>query len=146
MTQTTSVLQNTLSRVLTSAEFRSIVDQINLGSRVISISGLVIGAARALVLAALQRETGRPFALVAQANRDLEAWERDVRFWYCALHGLSNCEETVLILPSSESDPYAGASPHAETLEQRALTLWRLARQKQDFVLLTSRALAMRTL
>ena len=128
MTPTTSVLQNILSRVLTSAEFRSIVDQINLGSRVISISGLVIGAARALVLAALQRETGRPFALVVQANRDLEAWERDVRFWYCALHGWSNCDETVLILPSSESDPYAGASPHAETLEQRALTLWRLAR------------------
>jgi transcription-repair coupling factor (superfamily II helicase) len=146
MTPTTSALQNTLSRVLTSAEFRSIVDQINRGSRVISISGLVIGAARALVLAALQHEAGRPFALVVQANRDLEAWERDVRFWYCALHGLSNCDETVLILPSSESDPYAGASPHAETLEQRALALWRLARQKQDFVLLTSRALARRTI
>ena len=45
----------------------------------------------------------------------------------------------------SESDPYAGASPHPETLEQRALTLWRLARAPQDFVLLTTRALARRT-
>jgi transcription-repair coupling factor (superfamily II helicase) len=75
----------------------------------------------------------------------LEDWERDVRFWYCAFRGLPECEETVLTLPSSESDPYAGASPHAETLERRALTLWRLAREKRDFVLVTARALARRT-
>jgi transcription-repair coupling factor (superfamily II helicase) len=112
---------------------------------VISISGLVIGAARAFALAALQRESGKSFALAVQANRDLEAWERDVRFWYCALRGLSDCDETVLSLPSSESDPYAGASPHADTLERRALTLWRLAREKRDFVLLTARAMARRT-
>src|SRR5262249_7486679 len=49
------------------------------------------------------------------------------------------------VLPSSESDPYAGGSPHTETLERRALALWRLARRKQDFLLLTSRALARRT-
>ena len=51
----------------------------------------------------------------------------------------------MLILPASESDPYAGSSPHPETLEQRALTLWRLANHSQDFVLLTARALARRT-
>src|SRR4030095_13388580 len=42
------------------------------------------------------------------------------------------------------SDPYAGGSPHAETLERRALALWRLAQNKPDFALLTSRALAPR--
>jgi len=50
-----------------------------------------------------------------------------------------------MILPASESDPYAGSSPHPETLELRALTLWRLARHSRDFVLLTGRALARRT-
>ena len=50
------------------------------------------------------------------------------------------------MLPSSESDPYAGGSPHAETLERRALALWRLARTQTDFVLLTSRAMARRTI
>src|SRR6185503_15070111 len=64
------------------------------------------------------------------------------------------------VLPASESDPYAGGSPHAETLERRALALWRLARNQQSgtgasamkdharathFALLTSRALARRT-
>src|SRR5205823_12183193 len=101
--------------------------------------------ARALVLAALQRETGKQFALVVPAQRDLENWERDVSFWYCALRGTKESGEAIAVLPASESDPYAGGSPHAETLERRALALWRLAHHSQDFVLLTSRALARRT-
>ena len=129
-----------------SAEFRSVLDQIRRGARVISISGLVVGPARALALAALQRETGKQFALVVPAQRDLENWERDISFWYCALRGAPECKDTVAVLPSSESDPYAGGSPHAETLEQRALALWRLARTHPDFVLLTSRAMARRTI
>lgn len=144
--QSTSVLQNLLRRVTETDEYARLVAELRRGTRVISISGLTANPARALVLSALQKEVGKCFAIVTQANRDLEAWERDVRFWYCALRGVSECDETVLTLPSSESDPYAGASPHAETLEQRALTLWRLARSEQDFVLLTARALARRTL
>ncbi|HEX6189515.1 MAG TPA: transcription-repair coupling factor [Pyrinomonadaceae bacterium] len=122
------------------------LDQVRRGTRVISISGLVAAPARALALAALQRETGKQFALVVPAQRDLENWERDISFWYCALRGASECNDTVAVLPSSESDPYAGGSPHAETLEQRALALWRLARTHPDFVLLTSRAMARRTI
>ena len=141
----TNPLQDALRRVTGTSEFKRAVDEINRGARVISLSGLVAGSARALALAALQRETGKLFAVVTQSNRDLEPWEGDLRFWYCALAGKKSCENEVVILPSSESDPYAGASPHPDTLERRALTLWRLARHAQDFVLLTARALARRT-
>jgi transcription-repair coupling factor (superfamily II helicase) len=141
-----SVLQGVLRRVTEGEEYARLLAELRGGARVISLSGLAAEPARALVLAALQRASGKCFAVVTQANRDLEGWERDVRFWYCALRGVVGCDETVLTLPSSESDPYAGASPHAETLEQRALTLWRLAQASQDFVLLTARALARRTL
>jgi transcription-repair coupling factor (superfamily II helicase) len=141
-----SVLQGVLRRVMESEEYARLLAELRGGARVVSVSGLTAEPARALVLAALQHATGKCFAVVTQANRDLEAWERDVRFWYCALRGVAACDETVLTLPSSESDPYAGASPHPETLEQRALTLWRLAQREQDFVLLTARALARRTL
>src|SRR6266498_888797 len=143
--QTTNVLQSTLRRIIETPEFRDAVAEIARGARVVSISGLVAGSARALALAALQRETGKRFAVVTQSNRDLEPWESDLRFWYCALAGKSNCENEVLILPSSESDPYAGSSPHPDTLERRALTLWRLAHHNQDFVMITARALARRT-
>src|SRR2546430_14053167 len=94
-TTTTSILQTTLATVIDSAEFRSVLDQITRGARVISISGLVAAPARALALAALQRETGKQFALVVPAQRDLESWERDVSFWYCTLRGVDECEETV---------------------------------------------------
>jgi transcription-repair coupling factor (superfamily II helicase) len=143
--ESVSAVQGVLRRVTAGEDYARLLEEIRGGARVISVSGLAAGPARALVVAALQREAGKPFAVVTQANRDLEAWERDVRFWYCALRGRSECEETVLLLPSSESDPYAGASPHAETLERRALTLWRLAQGAGDFVLLTARALARRT-
>jgi transcription-repair coupling factor (superfamily II helicase) len=141
----TSPIQNALRRVAETAEFKRAVDEIKRGSRVISISGLVAGSARALALAALQRETGKLFAVVTQSNRDLEPWEGDLRFWYCALAGKRSCANELLVLPSSESDPYAGSSPHPDTLERRALTLWRLANHSQDFVLLTARALSRRT-
>jgi transcription-repair coupling factor (superfamily II helicase) len=159
---TVPVLEGALKSITLSDEFRRVLDQINRGARVISISGLVAAPARALALAALQQQSRKQFALVLPAQRDLENWERDISFWYCALRGASECGEAVAVLPASESDPYAGGSPHAETLERRALALWRLARNRirgpgvapmnhpQDtratsFVLLTSRALARRT-
>ncbi len=129
--ETPSTLQTTLNRVIDSAECRRVIDEINRGARVLSISGLVAGPAKALVLAALQRECGKQFAVVTQAQRDLESWERDLSFWYCALHGVAEYEGAIAVLPASETDPYAGASPHAETLEKRALALWRLARRRQ---------------
>jgi transcription-repair coupling factor (superfamily II helicase) len=139
------VLNPTLESVTDSDEFRRVLDRVNRGAQVISISGLVAAPARALALAALQLKSKKKFALVVPAQRDLENWERDISFWYCALRGVSECGEAVAVLPASESDPYAGGSPHAETLERRALALWRLAHGLQDFVLLTSRALARRT-
>jgi transcription-repair coupling factor (superfamily II helicase) len=159
-----SILQSVLHTVIDSDEFRRVLDEIKRGARVVSISGLVAAPGRALVLAALQHETGKQFALVVPAQRDLENWERDISFWYCALRGVTDCEDAVTVLPASESDPYAGGSPHAETLEKRALALWHLARglqvvtggppvkspaqnpQATQFLLLTSRALARRTL
>src|SRR5258707_5933106 len=141
VTKTTSVLQSALQTVSDSSEFRRVLEEVKRGARVVSISGLVAAPARALALAALQRETGKQFAVVVTAQRDLEDWERDLSFWYCALRGLADGKDAVTVLPASESDPYAGGSPHAETLERRALALWRLARRKKesatgDFVLL----------
>jgi len=147
-----SAVEGALRRVLEGGELRRLVAEVRGGARVVSVSGLTSGAARALVLAALQRETGLRLAIVVQASRDLEQWERDLCFWSEALRHRgadegehAGAKASVLTLPASEGDPYAGASPHAETLERRALTLWRLAQGQGSFVLLTARALARRT-
>src|SRR3982750_3856905 len=103
--QSTTMLQSVLRRVREAEQYARLLAEVRNGARVISLSGLAAGApARALVLAALQHEVGKSFAVVMQANRDLEASERDVRFWYCAVRGVNDCDETVLMLPSSESD------------------------------------------
>ncbi|HYE16358.1 MAG TPA: CarD family transcriptional regulator, partial [Pyrinomonadaceae bacterium] len=142
------VLRRVLGRVTGGAEFRRLAAEVAGGARVVSVAGLTSSSARALVLAALQRETGRRFAVVVEANRDTEGWERDLSFWCSALgQGSGAAAEcgAVLTLPASEGDPYAGASPHAETLERRALTMWHLSQGRGDFVLLTGRALVRRT-
>ena len=143
------VLQGVLRRVVESAEFAQLAAEVKGGARVISVSGLTSGSARALALAALQRETGKRLAVVLEANLDLEVWERDLSFWSAALRhgGDTDADEgAVLTLPASEGDPYAGASPHAEILERRALALWHLARGEGKFVLLSARALVRRTI
>jgi transcription-repair coupling factor (superfamily II helicase) len=148
-----SAIEGLVRRVAEGAELRRLAEEVRGGARVVSVGGLTSVAARALALALLRRETGRRLAVVAQATRDLEAWGRDLSFWDDALGGgrdgagRDDAEPggAVLALPASESDPYAGSSPHAETLERRALSLWRLARGGGRFVLLTARALARRT-
>ncbi|HKC62907.1 MAG TPA: hypothetical protein VKB86_04685, partial [Pyrinomonadaceae bacterium] len=85
--QSTNILQGVLRRVRESEEYVRLLAEVRGGARVVSVSGLAANPARALVLAALQQEVGRCFAVVTQANRDLEVLERDVRFWYCALRG-----------------------------------------------------------
>src|SRR6185369_10621362 len=134
-----------MNQITETREYQKLLAELRSNARVISIGGLVAGAARALAVAALQRETGKTFAVVAQSTRDLESWERDLGFWYSALSGNDNAEDEILVLPASETDPYAGTSPHAQTLERRALALWRLQQRRSSFVLLTARALARKT-
>ena len=89
-------------------EYQQLLAELRANARVISISGLVAGSARALAVAALQRETGKTFAIVSQATRDLEPWEEDLRFWYCALAGketagrpVIHCHPSALLLKQS---------------------------------------------
>src|SRR5207253_11411920 len=124
-TEASSILQATLTSVIASDEFCRVLDQTNRGARVISISGLVAGPARALVLAALQHQAAKHFVLVVPTQRDLENWERDIGFWYCALRGVNVCGDAVTVVPASAGDPYAGVAPYAEMLERLALALGR---------------------
>ena len=138
------------SRVSETTEFQNLRDEINGGSRIVSLAGLTSGAAKALIVNALQAATNKTLVVVAETNRDLEAWNDDVCFWSSKLDTKDRRPKTkdrILILPSSDADVYAGVSPHAETLERRALTLWRLLTPADapKILLLTARALIART-
>ena len=61
--QSGTAVQITLQRVKESTEYQQALAQLQRGARVISISGLVADSARALAVAALQRETGKTLPL-----------------------------------------------------------------------------------
>src|SRR5262249_8827140 len=98
----------------------------------IIVSGLG-GSARALFLAALEKRTGRQVVFLTRSNREIEDIQPDVEFFYAALNGSfpeQIDQSPVVAIPSSDSDPYDGASPHPDVLEQRALALYRAARAR----------------
>jgi len=139
------MIQQTLRQVTETHQYQKLLAELRSNARIISIGGLVAGSARALAVAALQRDTGKTFAVVSQSTRDLEPWERDLHFWCSTLSGKESSDNEILVLPASETDPYAGVSPHAQTLERRALAFWQLQQRSPSFVLLTARALARKT-
>ncbi|HEU4386847.1 MAG TPA: transcription-repair coupling factor [Blastocatellia bacterium] len=134
-------------RLFQSDEIRTLASLLDSGSRAVVLSGLA-GSARGLVVTALASRLKRLLVFVTSSNRAVEEFQSDLSFFHSA--GSPGPNSEILVLPAPESDPYDGTSPHAEVLEQRALTLYRLA-SLRDFthtrgVVLTSlRALAQRT-
>src|SRR5438067_2815915 len=116
-------------------------DEIVRGTRVVSISGLTSIAAKALVLTRLQADTGKTFVVVSDSNPEMEAWTCDLEFFQSKVE---NQKSKIISLPSFETDPYSGTSPHAETQERRALTLWYLTNEQPDFLVLPARSLISR--
>ena len=127
-------------------EIRRIANEIARGSRVVSISGLTSIAAKAYVLTNLRSTIAKTFVVVTASNTDLDAFECDLKFWNDELRNNDSSFHAIISLPSFETDIYSGASPHAETQERRALTLWQLTQEKADFLVMTARSLAARTL
>ena len=123
-------------------EFDKVKGEIEKGTRVISLSGLTSVAAKACLLTKLQAETRKNFAVVTESNAELETWQADLEFFQS---DSQSPKSQIVSLPSFETDPYSGVSPHAETQERRALALWQLQHAKSDLVVLSARSLIQRT-
>ena len=129
-------------------EFERLREAVKIGTRIISLNGLPSIASRAFILAKLQAETSKTFVIVADSNKELENWECDLEFFNSSfkIPDSNSKKSGILSLPSMESDIYAGVSPHAETLEKRALTLWKLTEEKPDFVVASAKSLITKTI
>ena len=129
-------------------EMSRLREAVKSGARIVSLNGLTSIASRAFVLNRLQAETRKTFVVVTTSNKELETWQCDLAFWAERSGDDSQTPASglrPLILPSTESDIYAGVSPHAETLEKRALTLWNLSNTQPDFVIASAKSLITRT-
>lgn len=129
-----------------SDAFAQLSKAVKNGQGLISLSGLTSTAAKAFVVTKLRAATGKRVAVLTATNSDLDQWTGDITFWqtHSEFSGYAGDSENNAILPAFETDFYAGISPHAETLEKRALALWRLATGEFEFALLSARAMATR--
>ena len=127
----------------TTTESNRLRDEIKRGTRIISLSGLTSVAAKAYILSELQTQIKKPFLIVADTNTELETWECDLDFFQSQI---ANRKSQILNLPSFETDVYSGVSPHAETQEERALTLWKLVQNTPDFLIVSAKSLITKTL
>lgn len=127
----------------TTTEFKRLRDEINRGTRVVSLSGLTSIASKAFVLSELQSETNKTFVVVTDSNKELESFECDLEFFQSQT---ANRKPQISTLSSFETDVYSGISPHAETQEERALTLWKLAQNQTDFLIVSAKSLITKTL
>ncbi len=130
-------------RVFVAKELEELKRAVDGGTRIISLSGLTSVSAKAYVLARLRAETRRRFAVVTESNGDIDTWSADLAF--CASQ-ISDLSFEITKLPSFETDPYSGVSPHAETEERRALSLWQIAKGDPEIIVLSARSLIQRTI
>src|SRR6202166_641613 len=92
------------------------------GAQHISLSGLH-DVAKALIAAYLTHELRRPAFFITDSNRRAEALAETVRFFSSVFPGFSG---GVATLPAFDTLPWESQSPHADILERRAATLFRL--------------------
>jgi transcription-repair coupling factor (superfamily II helicase) len=93
------------------------------GANHISITGMH-DVAKALVAAYLSHELRRPAFFVTDSNRRAEALAETLRFFGGIFPGAAG---GVATLPAFDRLPWETQSPHADILERRAATLFRLA-------------------
>jgi transcription-repair coupling factor (superfamily II helicase) len=108
----------------TLAELRS-------NSNLVGLSGLQ-DVAKALVAAYLTHELRRPAFVVTESNRRAEELAEILRFFSQIFPGLTG---GVVVLPAFDSLPWDSQSPHADILERRATTLYRLGNGEVSLVI-----------
>jgi transcription-repair coupling factor (superfamily II helicase) len=112
-----------LESVLRHAAMEGAVAALRAGAQHVSVSGLH-DVAKALVAAYLTHQLRRPAFFVAESNRRAEALADTLTFFSSIFPGAMG---GVATLPAFDTLPWQSQSPHADILERRAATLFRLA-------------------
>ncbi|OLE15503.1 MAG: transcription-repair coupling factor [Acidobacteria bacterium 13_1_20CM_4_57_11] len=112
-----------LEALLRHAAMEGALAALRSGANHISITGLH-DVAKALVAAYLTHALRRPAFFVTDSNRRAEALAETLRFFSGVFPGATG---GVATLPAFDRLPWESQSPHADILERRAATLFRVA-------------------
>ncbi|MBZ5563726.1 MAG: transcription-repair coupling factor [Acidobacteriia bacterium] len=111
--------------LLDHAAFRAVREALREGaareSRTLTLSGLT-RPAKALVVAGLAHQVGRPAIVLTSDNEAAEQLRASTATFLEWLEPGAGAR--VQALPAFDCSPYEGRSPHAEVQEQRAVALW----------------------
>src|SRR5271157_4187210 len=105
--------------------------ELRAGAGLVGLSGLH-DVAKALVAAHVTHELRRPAFFVTENNRRAEELAESVRFFGQIFPGAAG---GVTVLPAFDSLPWDSQAPHADILERRAATLYRLANGEVSLVI-----------
>jgi len=101
------------------------------GAKAAGCAGLT-ELAKALAVAHSTHELRRPAFLLVESNKKAEAIAETLRFCFTVFPGATG---GVAVLPAFDTFPWESRSPHADILERRAATLYRLAAGEVSLVI-----------
>jgi transcription-repair coupling factor (superfamily II helicase) len=120
-----------LERLLRLPSLEGTLAALRSNANLVSLSGLQ-DVAKALVAAYLSHELRRPAFFITDSNRRAELLADSLRFFFQIFPGHTG---GVAVLPAFDSLPWDAQSPHADILERRAATLYRLANGEVSLVI-----------
>jgi transcription-repair coupling factor (superfamily II helicase) len=112
-----------MEALLRHPAMEGVVGEVRSGGNLVGLSGLH-DVAKSVVAAYAVHELRRPAFFVTENNRRAEEIAEILRFFSQIFPGPSG---GVAVLPAFDSLPWDPQSPHADILERRAATLYRLA-------------------
>jgi transcription-repair coupling factor (superfamily II helicase) len=120
-----------LERLLRHPSLDGALGELRSGAGLIGLSGLQ-DVAKALCAAYFTHELRRPAYFLTDSNRRAEELAESVRFFAQIFPGATG---GVAVLPAFDNLPWDAQAPHADILERRAATLYRLANGEVSLVI-----------
>src|SRR5215471_289641 len=122
------VVRERLERLLRLAPVDGALTALRSGESILQLSGLQ-PTAKALLSTYFAAELRRPAFFLVSSNKRAEAIAETLRFFASVFSAGS-----VAVLPAFDTLPWDARSPHADILERRAATLYRLASAQANFL------------
>jgi transcription-repair coupling factor (superfamily II helicase) len=120
-----------LEALLRHPAMEGVVGEVRAGANLVGLSGLQ-DVAKPLVASHVVHELRRPAFFVTENNRRAEELAETLRFFAQIFPGPTG---GIAVLPAFDSLPWDPQAPHADILERRAATLYRLANGEVSLVI-----------
>ena len=125
------VVRERFEALLRQPALEGVVSALQGGAKAAGCIGLT-ELAKAIAVSYITSQLRRPAFLVVDSNKKAEAIAETLRFCFSVFPGATG---GVAVLPAFDTFPWESRAPHADILERRAATLYRLAAGETSLVI-----------